>query len=224
MARQIAPGAPESLDRRSREQDVGSPAPKSDAADVVNDGAAGARHHADDSRLGRKRTLSFLCEETLRGEFDLESFERFEQGAATSRLPAIGDELKSSARSPQRRPASESHARPVRTEVPQARSDVGPVHDHIHGRVFALVLQSKVEVPAGRGAQARHLTFNPHRRGEGPVERVLDRSIQRRDAQRMFGIRGQTEWRFAWPRASARDRGRVARIGHPPRARSEIER
>ena len=222
---------PRPLNQRGREEDVGAAAAKRHTADIVNDGARGARHDADDARLERKGSLALRREQTFRRKLCLQSLERLEERPASCRLRAVGDELESAARGPERRLAAQSYACAVDQEGPHTRRDVRPVHDNVDGRVLVLILQAEIEVTAGGGTHAGHLALNPHRHRETSFERTLDRAIECSHGQRMFriGTRARRRFRFAGAgnivrsgltsvlrrrRAHGEIKGEVARNGH----------
>ncbi len=137
-----------------------------DLADVVDDGAGGARDDPDRPRLVRERTLSLGCEQPLLFELCLELLERLEESALAGRLDAIADELQTTARRPERGLAANAQPRAVFDERSRARRHARAVEDDVDGRLFLFVFEREVDVAARRGARTAHFAFDPHRRRE----------------------------------------------------------
>jgi acetyl-CoA carboxylase biotin carboxylase subunit len=206
VADRLGGGRP--LDVRGCEQDACPSPAKRDPADVVDDGAGAAGHDPDRARLAREGPLAFLGEQTFGRELRPQTLERLEQGPAADRLHAIDDELESAAWGPERRLATQPDTRPIDGELAHPGGEVRAVHDRVDHRVFALVLQAKVQVPAGRRTRVRHLAFDPHRADERVVNRRADGPVELGDCERSrFRVRGLRR-----PRREVE--GQAAILGH----------
>ena len=167
---------PLALNRGRRKHDARVAAAERDFGDVVDRGARAlvttpmSTGSAGSGRLRSGAKSPSACSLFFR------FLERLEESAAAGRARLVADELKTSARSPNRSAATELHAGAVRDELAGAKRR-GAVHNALDQSVFALVLETKVDVAAGGRLGARHLAFDPHL-GGGTLDGALETAIE----------------------------------------------
>ncbi len=172
------PRGPRALHEGRSEEHAGATPAESDLADIVDGRAALARDHADDARLAGERALAVEREEPFFRELRFQFLERLEERPATGCARAIGDELKPAPRRPEGGAPAEPDARAVHDERAHARRDVRLVDHAVDDRLFALVLQTEVDVAARRGTGARDLPLHDDRPLERAVQRVSNAAIE----------------------------------------------
>ena len=87
-------------------------------------------------------------------------FERFEQRAATRGARHVADELQPPAGGPDRGAPAQLHAGAVDNQKPRSHGGRA-VHHAIDDRVFSLVFEAKIDVPAGGWLRPRDLADHP---------------------------------------------------------------
>jgi hypothetical protein len=160
------------LNQRGRKHQPGSTSPKRHRANVVERRARSARDDPDDARLGRQVSLAPGIEQPFGSKPLLQSLERLEQCATTRGTHALGDELQSAARRPERRSAPKLDPRPFGQMA--TRSHRAQAVEHaFHGGVLTLVLEREVRVSARCSLERSDLPFHPlrsRRRFDGALE------------------------------------------------------
>jgi hypothetical protein len=129
-----------------------------DGDDVADDGAGGRSNDADGTGEGRQRSLAGGVEEAFREQAGLELFKGELNGASTSRLEGIGDELELAAGFVY----GDAAAREDGETVGGAKAkELGLAAEEDDRELRVGVLEGEVDVSGGSGAAIGDLAFDP---------------------------------------------------------------
>jgi acetyl-CoA carboxylase, biotin carboxylase subunit len=196
------------LHLRGRKQDACAASAEGHAADVVDRGSRRTGHHPDSPRLGGQGALALLREQSFARELRLQPFQRLEERPASGLLKTVDDELDPSPRGPERGAAAYPNACSVDAELTHPRGHVRTVRNDLDPRLFALVLEAKVQMSARRLASVGDLALDPYRLCEFLIENCANRAIELSHTERArLGI-----GRFRRPRREVE--GQAAIFGH----------